>query len=80
MKHYDPNLLSNHFNNYFSTIADTWISSICGCHPSSPIYLTNKINSTIFLHNVSIKEIQDIVNTIKSSYCAGTDAILKITC
>ena len=65
--------IANHFNNYFSSVAD----SLAKKSPKSSIpftnYLTSSISSSIFLKPTSCQEIKNVISTLKPKLSNGAD-------
>lgn len=71
----EPKSVSEEFNTYFSTVADTLINSSYLTSNSISPHIKNTVNNSIFVQNITEKEILDILSNLKLSYCSGIDEI-----
>ena len=62
----NPYDISNTFNNYFASIAETTKKSINYSHKHFSDYLSNKSSSTIFLEPTDKAEIANIMSSLNS--------------
>ena len=70
----NPYDISNTFNNYFASIAETTKKSINYSHKHFSDYLSNK-SSTIFLEPTEKEEIAKIISSLNSKKASGPDSI-----
>ena len=70
----NPYDISNTFNNYFASIAETTKKSINYSHKHFSDYLSNK-SSTIFLEPTDKEEIANIMSSLNSKKTSGPDSI-----
>ena len=72
----NPIIIANHFNDYFSNVADELIDKLPKNPPTAfTTYLNNPISSTIFMYPTTPYEIRTILNNLKGKSSFGQDGI-----
>ena len=71
----NPYDISNTFNNYFVSVAETTKKSIKYSHKHFSDYLSNKTDSATFLQPTDKEEIANIISYLSSSKVSGPNSI-----
>ena len=71
----NPYDISNTFNNYFASVAETTKNSIKYSHKHFSDYLSNKTDSATFLQPTDKEEIANIISYLSSSKVSGPNSI-----
>ena len=71
----NPYDITNTFNNYFASIAETTKKSIKYTHKHFSDFLSNESNSTIFPQPTDKEEIANIISSLNSSKASGPNSI-----
>jgi len=71
----DPVVISNKFNEYFSTIGHSFATKVPNSHKNFSAYLPKANDNTMFLHPTDPTEILKLINGLSPKLSAGEDGI-----
>ena len=71
----NPYDITNTFNNYFASIAETTKRTIKYSHKHFSNYLSNESSTTIFLQPTDTEEIANIISSLNSNKASGPNSI-----
>ena len=71
----DDVIVANHFNDYFSSVADNLVKTIPTSSSFFYNYLNKSVGNSIFLKPTTPKEIKDVISTLKPKLSSGVDNI-----
>ena len=71
----DDIIVANHFNDYFSSVADNLVKKIPISSPHFYNYLSKSVGNLIFLKPTTPKEIKHVISSLKPKLSSGVDNI-----
>ena len=74
----NPYDITNTFNNYFASIAETTKRTIKYSHKHFSNYLSNESSTTIFLQPTDTEEIANIISSLNSNKASGPNSIYTL--
>ena len=71
----EPVEIANHFNNYFSTVAENLVKKIPSTNTNPSSFLGPNLSSSFYLYPTTLQEIKTIISSLQTKLSAGTDGI-----
>ena len=71
----EPIEIANHFNNYFSTVAENLVKKIPSTHTNPSSFLGPNLSNSFYLYPTTPQEIKKIISSLQTKLSAGTNGI-----
>ena len=71
----EPIEIANHFNNYFSTVAENLVKKIPSTNTNPSGFLGPNLSNSFYLYPTTPQEIKKITSSLQTKLSAGTDGI-----
>ena len=71
----EPFEIANHFNNYFSTVAENLVKKIPSTNTNPSSFLGPNLSNSFYLYPTTPQEIKKIISSLQTKSSAGTDGI-----
>ena len=74
----DDKAIANHFNKFFTSIADKLIKKISQTNRAYHDYLKNPNEKSLFMHPVNPEEIEKVIKSLKVNKAVGPNSISPV--